>query len=435
MDHFAYRNRTLYCEDVPVPLLAEEYGTPLYVYSRATLVHHLTAIQTAFAEATPVIAYSVKANGNLALCRLMADHGAGFDVTSGGELYRAVEAGGPKATVVFAGVGKTDAEMRAGLEHGVMLFNVESEEELVALGRAAAAMGKVAPVALRVNPDLPPKTHAKTDTSVKGVKFGLDIEGVVEVAGRARGIPGVSIVGLHMHLGSPILSAEPYAAGAAKAVTLIIAFRAQGHPVRYLNMGGGFGVHYRRDEALPAAAFAAAILPAVRATGCQLVLEPGRFITANAAILVSRVLFNKDTGGKHYVIQDAAMNDLIRPTLYDSFHRIWPVCPREGVPERPDDYEADIPGTVVQDVVGPVCESGDYLAKARRLPPLERGDLLTISSAGAYGMSMASNYNSRPRAAEVLVTAGTHRLIRRRETFADLVRCEVDCDPGAGRAG
>src|SRR5947208_3220847 len=228
MDHFAYRDRTLFCEDVPVPELAAQYGTPLYVYSRATLLHHLTAIETAFAPANPVVAYSVKTNGNLSICRLMAEHGSGFDVTSGGELYRALKAGSKGSKIVFAGVGKTDAEMRYGLENGVFLFNVESEGELLALGEVAKSMGVKAPVALRVNPDLPPKTHAKTDTSVKGVKFGLDIETVLEVAQGVIDSPYVQVAGLHMHLGSPILSAEPYRAGAAKAVDLIAKLRDQG---------------------------------------------------------------------------------------------------------------------------------------------------------------------------------------------------------------
>jgi diaminopimelate decarboxylase len=427
VDHFAYRGRTLYCEDVPVPELAEQYGTPLYVYSEATLVQNLKEVQTAFAAADPIIAYSVKSNGNLSICKLMAGHGSGFDVTSGGELYRALQAGSKGSKIVFAGVGKSDAEMRYGLENGVFLFNVESEAELHALGAVAQAMGVKAPVALRVNPDLPPKTHAKTDTSVKGVKFGLDIETVVDVAKSVVGHPGLAVVGLHMHLGSPILKADPYQQGAAKAVTLVKAFREQGHDIRYLNMGGGFGISYRKQEALPAAAFAEVILPAVKETGCQLVLEPGRFIVGNAGVLVSRVVFTKSTGGKHYVIQDAAMNDLIRPTLYDSFHRIWPVAPATAVPERPDDFEAEIPNTFPQDVVGPVCESGDFLAKGRNLPALARGDLLATFSAGAYGMAMASNYNSRCRAAEVLVTGRTHRPIRRRETFRDLTACEEDC--------
>lgn len=426
IEHFPYRDRVLHCEDVGIPQLAEQYGTPLFVYSQASMLEKLREIQSAFASARPIICFSVKANGNLSLCRLLAQHGVGFDVTSGGEYHRALQAD-PSAKVCFAGVGKTDPEIRFALEHGVFLFDVESEQELHQLGRVASSMGKVAPAALRVNPDLPPKTHVKTDTSVKGVKFGLDIETVLDVARGVVGNPHVKVIGLHMHLGSPILQAQPYQSGAAKAVKLIDALRQQGHDVKYLNMGGGFGIHYRNREDLPASAFAEVILPAVQAAQCQLVLEPGRFIMGNAGILVSRVIFTKATGGKTYVIQDAAMNDLIRPTLYDAFHRIWPVNPGPGVPEWPGDFESEIPGCRQQDVVGPVCESGDFLAKGRILPRLERGDLLATFSAGAYGMSMASNYNARCRAAEVLVTGGAHRLIRRRETPADLIACEVDC--------
>jgi diaminopimelate decarboxylase len=426
MDHFHYKDRVLHCDGVPVPELAQRYGTPLFVYSQRTMLHHLTELQQAFAEAKPLICYSVKTNGNLALCRLMVEHGAGIDVTSGGELYRALRAGATGDRIVFAGVGKTDPEIRAALENGVFLFNVESEAELLNLGEVARGMDTKASAALRVNPDLPPKTHAKTDTSVKGVKFGLDIDSVLEFAEKVVGHAGVQVVGLHMHLGSPILSTEPYRQGVEKGLMLIDRLRKQGHNIRYLNMGGGFGIHYRKKEALPASAFAEVILPAVKASGCELILEPGRFIVGNAGILVSRVVYTKETGGKRYVIQDAAMNDLIRPTLYDSFHRIWPVAPAPGLPTPPEDYEADIPGTLKQDVVGPVCESGDFLAKDRRLPPLSRGDLMATFSAGAYGMAMSSNYNGRPRAAEVLVNGTEHRLIRRRETYEDLVRQEVE---------
>jgi diaminopimelate decarboxylase len=427
MDHFSYRNRELHCEDVSVARIAAEFGTPVFIYSQATLLHHLKQIQTAFAEVAPIVCYSVKANGNLSICRLMAEHSSGFDVTSGGEFYRARRAGRPDSPIVFAGVGKTDEEMKYALENGVLFFDVESEEELHRLGYVAKTLGTVARAALRVNPDLPPKTHAKTDTSVKGVKFGLDIETVLDVAQGVVGNSHVKVVGLHMHLGSPILTTEPYKAGGAKAVSLIAALRKQGHEIQYLNMGGGFGIHYREQEAQPASAFAEVIIPAVKETACRLVLEPGRFIVGNAGVLVSKVLFNKETGGKRYIIQDAAMNDLIRPTLYDSFHRIWPVHPRAEVPEYPGKFTEEIPGTVPQDVVGPVCESGDYLAKGRSLPMLQRGDLLCTFSAGAYGMAMSSNYNARVRAAEVLVTGGTYRLIRRRETYQDLVACEVDC--------
>lgn len=426
MDYFSYRDRTLFCEDVPAAELAATYGTPLYVYSRKTLLHHLNELQTAFAPAAPLICYSVKTNGNLTLCRLMLEHGAGFDVTSGGELYRALKAGGTGSRIVFAGVGKTDTEIRTALENDVFLFNVESEGELLAVGEVARGLGRVAQVALRVNPDLPPKTHAKTDTSVKGVKFGLDIDTVLEFAQKVVGHPAVKVVGLHMHLGSPILSVEPYRQGIDKGLLLIDRLRQQGHQIEYLNMGGGFGIHYRKQEALPAKAFAEVILPGVAKAHCKLILEPGRFIVGNAGVLLSRVIYTKDSGGKHFVIQDAAMNDLIRPTLYDSFHRIWPANPQAGFPAPPADYEADIPGTAKCDVVGPICESGDFLAKNRALPPLQRGDLLATFSAGAYGMAMSSNYNGRPRAAEVLVDGKHHRLIRRRETYEDLVRAELE---------
>jgi diaminopimelate decarboxylase len=426
MDHFHYRDRVLYCEDVPVRQLADAYGTPLFVYSKATLLHHLGQLQKAFAAVEPLICYSLKTNGNLGICRLMAAAGAGFDVTSGGELYRALAAGGRGDKIVFAGVGKTDPEIRYALENDIFLFDVESEEELHNLATVAKSMGKTALAALRVNPDLPPKTHAKTDTSVKGVKFGLDIDTVLDVSRGVVGNPNVRVVGLHMHLGSPILSVEPYRAGVAKGLVLIEKLRAQGHSISVMNMGGGFGIHYRKQEAQPAQAFAEVIVPVVQKAGCRLVLEPGRFIVGNAGILVSRVLFNKESGGKHFLIQDAAMNDLIRPTLYDSFHRIWPVEPPPRLPAPPEDYEVDIPGTVKQDVVGPVCESGDFLAKDRRLPPVRRGDLLVTFSAGAYGMAMSSNYNSRPRAAEVLVDGSGHKLVRRRETYEDMVRPEIE---------
>jgi diaminopimelate decarboxylase len=428
MDHFQYRNRLLHCEELPVAGLAQTYGTPLYVYSKGTLLHHLGQLQRAFAAVEPLICYSLKTNANLSICRLMAEAGAGFDVTSGGELYRALTAGGTGHKIVFAGVGKTEEEIRYGLENKVFLFNAESEGELEAIGKVARGLGKPAAVALRVNPDLPPKTHVKTDTSVKGTKFGLDIDTVLDVAKGLVGNSNLRVAGLHMHLGSPILSAQPYREGAQKGQVLIERLRQQGHRIEYLNMGGGFGIHYRKQEALPAEAFAEVILPVVKATGCRLILEPGRFIVGNAGILVSQVIYTKESGGKRFIIQNGAMNDLIRPTLYDSFHRIWPVAPSANAPAPPEDYEAEIPGTLKTDVVGPVCESGDYLAKDRRLPPVQRGDLLATFSAGAYGMAMSSNYNSRLRAAEVLVDGTSHRLIRRRETYEDLIRTEIEIE-------
>lgn len=428
MEHFSYRPRELYCEDVPVRALAQHYGTPLWVYSRRAILDRLGELQQAFAPAEPLICYSIKSNANLAICRLVQSAGAGFDVTSGGELFRALKSGGIGRRIVFAGAGKTDDEIRYGLDAEVLMFNVESAQELAAIARIAAEKNRIASVALRVNPDVDPKTHQKTTTGKKGTKFGLDWDTVAAIAEGMVGQKHVVLRGIHMHLGSPILSSDPYQAALARAAPLIDALRHQGHKIDYLNVGGGFGISYRGNEAPPAAAFAEVILPAVRAAGCRLILEPGRFVVGNAGILVSRVIYTKESGGRRFVIQDAAMNDLIRPALYDSYHRIWPVRPAEGFPAPPADFQTEVPGTQVCDVVGPVCESGDILARDRALPPMKSGDLLAVFSAGAYGMAMSSNYNGRLRAAEVMVDGGSHRLVRRRETFDDLVRPELEVD-------
>jgi len=422
MDYFHYQNRELFCEEVPAAELADRYGTPLWVYSKRTLLHHVRQIQTAFADVDPVICYSVKSNSNLGILRVMQEAGSSFDVVSRGEFHRVKAAGADTTKVVFAGVGKTDDEIRYALENNVLMFNVESEAELDAIAAVAGAMEKIAPVALRLNPDIDAKTHAKTTTGKKGNKFGMDIERAEQLAEKVLRDRRLSLRGIHMHLGSPILTTEPYAAAVAKATEVVDQFRKKGHDTRWINLGGGFGIHYRKQEALPASAYAEVIVPAVKAAGCRLALEPGRFIVGNAGILVSRVIYTKREGGKLFVIQDAAMNDLVRPAMYDAFHRIWPVRPAV---EAPADYEADIPGCEPADVVGPICESGDFLAKGRWLPPVSRGDLMCIFSAGAYGMAMSSNYNSRPRAAEVLVDGTSHRLVRRRETFEDLVAHEV----------
>jgi diaminopimelate decarboxylase len=286
-------------------------------------------------------------------------------------------------------------------------------------------MNRVAPIALRVNPDVDPRTHRYISTGKKESKFGMDIERSLRVAEAAVAMSSVRMIGMHMHIGSQITTTEPYAAAVAKGVELIGRLRGMGHPIGWYNMGGGYGIAYKRGEARSIEEFAAAILPGVKAAGCRLAIEPGRVIVGNAGILVSRVLYTKQSGDKRFLIQDAAMNDLIRPALYDSFHRIWPVVVAPGLPAPPDDFEAAIPGTEPWDVVGPVCESGDFLAKDRSLPQLDRGDLIAIFSAGAYGMVMASNYNTRPRAAEVLVADRQSRLVRRRETYEDLVSQEV----------
>ncbi len=368
-----------------------------------------------------MICYSVKANSNLSILKLMHEAGSSFDVVSGGELFRVKEAGADLSRVVFAGVGKTDDEIRFALESNILMFNVESEGELDAISHVAAESGVKAPVALRLNPDIDAKTHAKTTTGKKGNKFGMDIERAAALADKVLRDRNLALRGIHIHLGSPILSTEPYAAAVAKARDVVAAFRRSGHDVRWVNLGGGFGISYRRDEGPPAAEYAKVVVPGVRETGCRLILEPGRFIVGNAGILVSRVIFTKREGGKRFIIQDAAMNDLIRPAMYDSFHRIWPACPRIAPPA---DFEGSIARCEPADVVGPICESGDFLAKDRWLPEVERDEYLITFSAGAYGTAMSSNYNSRPRAAEVLVDGKTVRLIRRRETYEDLVAAE-----------
>ncbi len=421
MDHFQYRDDQLYCEETPVAELAEQFGTPLYVYSKATFVGQLKALQAAFAEVEPLVCYSVKANSNLGILKLLAEHGSGFDVVSGGELYRVGLAGGSASKTVFAGVGKTDEEIKAALEAGVLMFNVESEAELDAIARVAQAEGRIAPIALRVNPDVDPKTHRYISTGKKESKFGMDIDRSLALAEVVAKTPGVSMIGMHMHIGSQITTVDPYGGAVAKGVEIVAQLRKMGHPIAWYNMGGGFGINYRGHEAKAIAEFAKVILPGIKATGCRLAMEPGRVIAGNAGILVSRVLYTKQSGEKRFLIQDAAMNDLIRPALYESFHRIWPVYVPSGLPAPPDDYEAAIAGTEPWDVVGPVCESGDFLAKDRALPRLDRGALLATFSAGAYGMVMASNYNTRPRAAEVLVDGTAAHLVRRRETYEDLV--------------
>ena len=426
MEPFHYRDGQLYCEGLPAADLADRFGTPLFVYSQGSVLGTLKALQSAYAEVDPLVCYSVKANSNLGLLKVMAAHGSGFDVVSAGELHRVKVAGGDPGKTVFAGVGKTDEEIRAGLEAGVLMFNVESEAELDAIARVAASIGKVAPIALRVNPDVDPKTHRYISTGKKESKFGMDIERALRVAESSAAIASIRMIGMHMHIGSQITTVEPYAGAVAKGVELIARLRELGHPIAWYNMGGGYGINYKGHEARPVEEFARVIAPAVKAAGCRLAIEPGRVIAGNAGILLSRVLYTKQSGDKRFLIQDAAMNDLIRPALYESYHRIWPAVLPPGASPPPDDAEAKPEGTEPWDVVGPVCESGDFLARDRHLPRLDRGDLVATFSAGAYGMVMASNYNTRPRAAEVLVDGTDARLVRRRETFEDLLRPEMD---------
>lgn len=421
LNPFQYRQGELYCEDVPVAQLVEKYGTPLWIYSQAKLLHEYREIRDAFSAVDPVICYSVKANSNLSLLRLLGAEGCSFDVVSGGELYRVREAGADTTKVAFAGVGKTDEEIRFALENDILMFNVESEPELDAISQVAAEMGKVAPVALRLNPDIDGKTHEKTTTGKKGNKFGMDIERHNQLADKVLADPHLELRGIHLHLGSPINTTDPYKQAAQKALHVVRELRAKGHQTNWINLGGGFGLNYRGSEAPSAKTYAEVIVPYVQEAECRLALEPGRSICGNAGILVSRVVFVKHEGGKRFVIQDAAMNDLVRPAMYDSFHKIWPV---QTTLPTPADFEAEIPNCSPADIVGPVCESGDYLAKGRSFPEVQRGDLLATFSAGAYGTVMSSNYNSRRRGAEVLVNGTTDQLIRRRETYEDLIAHE-----------
>lgn len=421
MDPFVYKNGELFCESTPIAKLAAEFGTPLWVYSKAKLQYEYRAVREAFAALDPVICYSVKSNSNLGLLKLLNEEGSSFDVVSGGELFRVREAGADTGRVVFAGVGKTDDEIRMGLESNILMFNVESEAELDAISAVAKSMNRVAPVALRLNPDIDAKTHSKTTTGKKGNKFGMDIERHNALAAKVLADPHLELRGIHMHLGSPILTTDPYEAAAKKALEVVTELRRAGHPTNWVNLGGGFGLSYRGDEAPPASEYAKVIVPYIQEANCRLALEPGRSICGNAGILVGHVIYTKREGGKRFIIQDAAMNDLVRPAMYGSFHRIWPVKPRVAAPK---DFEAEIPGCEPADVVGPICESGDCFAQGRWLPEIERGELLATFSAGAYGTTMSSNYNSRPRGAEVLVDGDSYKLIRRRETYEDLIAPE-----------
>jgi diaminopimelate decarboxylase len=426
MDFFNYRNGQLHCEEVPVETIAKEVGTPTYIYSKATLLHHYRQIADAFAPVNATICYSIKSCGNLHICKLLAEQGCGFDVTSGGELYRALQAGGDPKKIIFAGVGKTDREIADAINAGIAAFNLESEAEIENVDRIAGELGKRAVGALRVNPDVDPRTHVKTTTGKKETKFGVDIERAERVFEQYRNLRNLRIAGIHIHIGSPVYDIAPYIDAVTKCTQLIDTLTSRGHTIEWFDMGGGFGVNYvGPEQAFPVSEHAKAILPLIQNKPFRIALEPGRYISGNAGILLTRVLYRKQGGEKRFVIVDAAMNDLIRPTLYDSYHHIWPVrpAPRDLPTGRWSKDFAPKDGETV-DVVGPVCESGDYLAKDRLLPATKRGDLLAVFTAGAYGFAMSSNYNNRPRAAEVLVDGANYRVIRRRETYEDLVAAE-----------
>ncbi len=424
MDHFNYDDGVLHCESVGLPSLADQFGTPLYVYSKKTLLDHYDRATRAFSPLDAMICFSVKSCQNLSILRLLKDQGAAFDVVSGGELQRVLEVDADPARIVFAGVGKTDAEIRTALAVGIGWFNVESEAELDNLALIAAKLGKTACTALRVNPDVDPKTHVYTTTGKRETKFGVDLQRARRVFGEFRDRPGLDLCGIHLHIGSPVNTIAPYVESIAKGLALIDELRGEGHRIQAINIGGGFGAHYDGGEAPSASAYAAEIVPLLRGRGLTVLLEPGRSIAANAGVLLARTLYTKVSGNRQFIIVDAAITELIRPALYGSFHFAWPVKPAKGA--VPTDRRADLhqPGSVLVDIVGPVCESGDFLAKDRWLPPVSRGDLICIFTAGAYGFTMSSQYNSRPRAAEVLVDNGAARLIRRREKYDDLVTAE-----------
>lgn len=432
MDHFDYDNGRLRCERADIASLAERFGTPLYVYSSATFRDHFGRVSKAFAPLGAGIRFSVKSCSNLAILRLLRELGSGFDVVSGGELMRALEAGANPSTLVFAGVGKTEAEMRLALEHGIGWFNVESESELSLLAGLAERMGATARVAVRVNPDVDAHTHAYTTTGTHDTKFGVDADLASRLFDAFAGHRGVDMAGLHVHLGSPINSVMPYIEAVRRTLELIDRLRDSGHAISALNLGGGFGAHYDGEQAPPARTYAEALTPLLRDRGLEILIEPGRSIAANAGILVTRILHTKSTGCKRFAIADASMTDLIRPSLYGSFHFIWPVAPGARFEPPCRSANVDMDGLAAVDVVGPVCESGDFLAKDRRIPPASRGDLLAVFTAGAYGFSMSSQYNSRPRAAEVLVDGDNARLIRRRETYEDLVTAEREATQRRG---
>jgi diaminopimelate decarboxylase len=425
MDHFQYKNGELFCEDVSIAGIVHSVGTPAYVYSRSTLTQHYGRFAEAFAPLNPLICYSVKSCGNLEILRTLRQCGSGFDVVSGGELFRAICAGADPQTIVFAGVGKSDQEINEALEAGIGWFNIESEQEFWNLDRVAGLKGVHARGALRVNPDVTSSgTHQKTLTGIKETKFGVDIDRAYDFYLQAAKASHARLNALHLHIGSPVKSSQPYVDAIHKALDLIDRLGKHGVNIDTIDIGGGFAAFYEGNEAPSAADYAAEIVPLLQGKKLRVILEPGRSISCNAGILVSRVQYTKQGGARQFVIVDAAMNDLIRPTLYESYHFIWPVAP--GLQLVPPNRLSTLrtPNDCKVDVVGPICESGDYLAKDRYLPQLQRGDLLAVFSAGAYGFSMSSQYNARPRAAEVLVDQQNWKLIRRRETYQDLIAGE-----------
>ena len=409
----------LHCEAVPLPRLAEQFGTPLYVYSSAAIRERYDAFDAAFRRVPHTICYSVKANSNLSILRLLAKKGCGFDVVSGGDLERVLIADRKAAKkVVFSGVGKTREELSAALKAGILLFNIESESELQVLAQCAGRLGKTAPIAFRVNPDVAAETHPYISTGLHKHKFGVPIRNARALYTKASGSPYLKVRGVSVHIGSQITDVAPFGEAMARVADLVRELRADGHRIDYIDAGGGLGIAYDKPGApqFPAYAktYAAALAMPLRKLEVRLLLEPGRAIVGPAGVLITSVVYKKANNDKRFLIVDAAMNDLIRPALYGAHHEIVPVTQTAGSPAK----------TEVADIVGPVCETGDFFARDRELPRIDEGDLLAILDAGAYGMVLASNYNTRPRAAEVLVTGKSAKVIRRREKVSDMLRGE-----------
>lgn len=412
MNHFDYRDGVLHAEDVPLPLIAEAVGTPFYCYSTATLVRHYRVFRDAFAGLDTLICYAMKANSNQAILRTLVKEGAGLDVVSEGELRRALAAGCAPAKIVFSGVAKTAREIALALEVGIGCFNVESEPELVRISEIATAMGKVAVISLRINPDVDAKTHAKITTGKAENKFGIPFQDARAVYARAAGLPGLRIAGVDMHIGSQITEMEPFDTAYGLLAELVTTLREDGHAIDHVDCGGGLGIPYRLDDPPPPdpAAFAAIVKRRLGNLGARIFFEPGRAIVGNAGILVSEVVYRKEGTSKTFLIVDAGMNDLIRPTLYEAHHDIRPVrLPAEDTP------------WIKADVVGGVCETGDYLALGRGMPQLEAGELIAVMTAGAYGAVQGSTYNTRPLAAEVLVDGDRFAVVRPRQSYDDLI--------------
>lgn len=424
MDSFKYIDGELYAESVPVSKIALEVGTAAYIYSKATFLDHFMKMKEAFSEVDTTICYSIKACSNINILKILADAGSGFDIVSGGELFRAKKAGADMKKIVYAGVGKTDAELTEALAAGIEYFNIESEQELDNLIKLAGELGVKTKAALRVNPDVDPKTHTYITTGKKESKFGVDIERAERVFQDYAGNGNVDLCAIHIHLGSGGNTINPYVEAIEKILVLIDGLRSKGFRIEALDIGGGYGADYVTGYGPSAEDYASGIIPLIKDKKLKLILEPGKSIIANSGILLTQVQYVKQGGNKKFAIVDAGMNDLIRPPLYDAFHFLWPAkVDTNLVPEKKAEC-LDIAGLEKYDIVGPICEGSDFFAKDREIPPVSRGDLIAIFTAGAYGFTMSSNYNSRPTLPEVLVDGDSFKVIRKRQNYDDLISLE-----------